>query len=298
MPHSPRSHLTAILNQIDSFPALPATVTRVMEITGNPESSANDLMQAILPDQSMCISILKLANSAFFGRPRKVSSIEEAIVGLGFQEIRNIILTQAIFNSFQKLKNTRKQDIDALWQHSLTCGFAARIIAAHTPGYSPSQLFITGLIHDIGKLAVLMAVPNIYNPGQILAEQLQRAFFPGEEETMGISHHTVGMHLLNRWLFPEPLCIAAGYHHHPETAPGDAAFPLIIQMANILSHVVHADEKMGGLEILTLIRESNPEAVLLWDRYNFHWHRKDIELWLATLRTDFDDGTLLHIFNE
>ena len=96
MPPSHHSHITEVLNQIDSFPALPATVNRVIEITGNPESSANDLMQAILPDQSMCIAILKLANSAFFGRPRKVASIEEAIVVLGFQEIRNIILTQAV----------------------------------------------------------------------------------------------------------------------------------------------------------------------------------------------------------
>ena len=71
------SHITAILNQTDSFPVLPATVNRVIEITGIPESSANDLMQAILPDQSMCTAILKLANSAFFGRPRKVASIED-----------------------------------------------------------------------------------------------------------------------------------------------------------------------------------------------------------------------------
>ena len=294
----PHSHLTAILNQIDSFPALPATVNRVIEITSNPESSANDLMQAILPDQSMCIAILKLANSAFFGRPRKVASIEEAIVVLGFQEIRNIILTQEVFNSFQKLKNTRKQDIDALWQHSLTCGLAAKIIATHTTGYSPSQLFIAGLIHDIGKLAILMILPNSYNPGQGLSEQLQRAFFPEEEEKIGISHNSVGMRLLNRWLFPEQLCASAGYHHRPDTAPDDAAFPMIIQMANILSHIVHANETMGGQEILGLIQKLNPEAALLWNRYNFHWQQEDLEIWLTTLRTDIADGTLLNIFNE
>jgi HD-like signal output (HDOD) protein len=298
MPPSHHLHITEILNQTDSFPALPATVNRVIEITGNPESSANDLMQAILPDQSMCIAILKLANSAFFGRPRKVASIEEAIVVLGFQEIRNIILTHAIFNSFQRLKNTSKHDIDALWQHSLTCGLAAKIIAAHTTGYSASKLFIAGLIHDIGKLAILMAIPNSYNLGQGLSEQLQRAFFPEEEEKIGISHTTVGMRLLNRWLFPEQLCASAGYHHRPNTAPGDAAFPLIIQMANILSHIVHGGEPMSGQEILELIEKSNPEAALLWSRYNFQWQQEDIEIWLTALRTDIEDGTLLNFFNE
>jgi HD-like signal output (HDOD) protein len=293
----PHSHIASILNQIDSFPALPATVNRVIEITGNPESSANDLMQAILPDQSMCISILKLANSAFFGRPRKVYSIEEAIVVLGFQEIRNIILTQAIFNSFQKLKKTIKQDIDTLWQHSLTCGLAAKIIA-QTTGYSPSQLFISGLIHDIGKLAILMAIPNSYSPGQEISKQLKRSLFPEEEKILGISHNMVGMRLLKRWLFPEELWAATGYHHHPDSAPNNAAFPLIIQMANILSHIIHANEAMSGQELLKLMQELNPKSTLLWSRYNFHWQQEDIEIWLTALRTDLGNGTLLNIFND
>jgi HD-like signal output (HDOD) protein len=300
MPLSHHSHITAILHQVAAFPALPATVNRVIEITGNPESSANDLMQAILPDQSMCVAILKLANSAFFGRPRHVASIEEAIVVLGFQEIRNIILTHAIFDSFQRLKDTSKHDIDALWLHSLTCGLAAKIIATHTTGYSSSKLFIAGLIHDIGKLAILMALPHSYShlEQEGLSEQLQRAFFPEEEEKFGISHNTVGMRLLNRWLLPEQLCTAAGYHHRPDTAPGDAAFPLIIQMANILSHIVHTDETLSGQEILALIEKSNPEAALLWSRYNFQWQQEDIEVWLTALRTDIEDGTLLSLFSE
>ena len=297
MPYSHHSHIASILNQIDSFPALPATVNRVIEITSNPKSSANDLMQAILPDQSICIAILKLANSAFFGRPRKVCSIEEAIVVLGFQEIRNIILTQAVFNSFQKFKNTKKQDIDALWQHSLTCGLAAKIIAAHTTGYSPSQLFIAGLIHDMGKLPILMALPHSYSPEQGLSEQLQHSFFPEEEEKFGISHNVVGMRLLNRWFFPEQLCTSTGYHHRPDTAPGDAAFPLIVQMANILSYIVH-DNEANGQEILGLIQKSSPESTLLWSRYNFHWQQEDIEIWLTALRTNLADGTLLTLFND
>ena len=69
-------------------------------------------------------------------------------------------------------------------------------------------------------------------------------------------------------------------------------------MANILSHIVHADEIMSGQEILELIEKSNPEAALLWNRYNFHWQQEDIEVWLTALRTDIEDGTLLSIFNE
>jgi HD-like signal output (HDOD) protein len=294
----PQSPIISILQQIDSFPALPATANRVMEITANPESTANELMRAILPDQAMSIAILKLANSAFFGRPREVCSIEEAIVVLGFQEIRTIILTQAVFNSFQKLRNINKQEIDALWEHSLTCGLAAKIVATHTHGYSPSQLFVAGLIHDMGKIAMLMAFPHSYSPrGQDFSERLRHSFFPDEEEKFGIGHDEVGMRLVNRWLFPESLCVAIGYHHHSDNVPGDGAFPLMVQMADMLSHAIHSPEMIDGQTFLRLIRDFNPEMIQLWSHYKFHWQEHDIDNWLTELRTSLADGTLLHMFS-
>jgi HD-like signal output (HDOD) protein len=255
-------------------------------------------MQAIIPDQSICVAILKLANSAFFGRPRKVSSIEEAVVVLGFQEIRNIVLTQAVFNSFQKFKNTNKQDIGALWQHSLTCGLAARIIATHTQKQSPNYYFIAGLIHDIGKLAMLLPLPNSYRSNLTLKEQLRLSFFPEEEEKFGISHDTVGMRLLNRWLFPEQLCSSTGYHHNPNTAPGDATFPLIVQMANILSHVVHAKNMIKGQEIMEIMHNFIPECTVLWEHYNFHWQPEDIDTWLVEIQAAINEESYLHIFTK
>lgn len=294
----PHSNIALIIKQIDSFPPLPNTVIRVLEITGNPESSAHELMQAILPDQSMCVAILKVANSAFFGRPREVCSIEEAVVVLGFQEIRNIILTQAVFNSFRKFRNTNKQDIDALWQHSLTCGLAAKIIATHTAKYSPSQLFIAGLIHDIGKITLFISFPNYYSPAPEISEQLSLSLSSAEEENFGISHDNIGMRLLTRWLFPEQLCASTGYHHHPKATPTNTEFALIVQMADILSHSVCSTEAMNGQEILDLIKNLTPESTVLWSRYNFHWQQEDIDNWLTDLRTDLADGTLLNIFNS
>lgn len=294
----PPSSITTIISQIDSFPALPVTVSRVIEITGNPESSVQDLMEAILPDQSMCIAILKIANSAFFGSPRKVCSIEEAIITLGFHEIRNIVLTHAVFNSFQKFRNTCKQDVEALWQHSLTCGLAAKIIATHTPGHAPSQFFIAGLIHDIGKLTILMALPNSYSPGPEFSGRLHLPHLTQEEEQLGISHDSVGMRLLNRWLFPEQLCFSAGYHHSPGSAPANAAFPLIIQMADILSHLVHRNEAVNGRELLDQVKYSTPKGDLLWSRYHLDWQPEDIESWLTDLRSNLEDGSLLHLFND
>ena len=90
-------YLVAIDNQINSLPALPTIVAQVIEVTADPESSAGDLMQVILPDQTMCSTILKVANSAFFGIPQGVSTIDRAVVVLGHEEIRNIVIGKAIF---------------------------------------------------------------------------------------------------------------------------------------------------------------------------------------------------------
>lgn len=293
------SNIALLIDQIDSFPALSATVSRVLEITGNPESSAQELMQAILPDQSMCVAILKLANSAFFGRPRKVSSIEEAVVVLGFHEIRNIVLTQAVFHSFQKFRSTNKEDIDALWRHSLTCGLAARIIADHSGQYvSSSQFFIAGLIHDIGKLAMLMVFPQSYSAVAEIPEHQRLPNFLEEEEKYGISHDRVGLRLLNRWLFPETLCISVGYHHRPAVAPSNGEFSLIVSMADILSHIEQSQKECTGWEVLELMKARSPEDELLWKRYDFDWQEDDVENWLAALRTELADGNLLHLFND
>jgi len=292
----PNSHIASVLRQIDFFPPLPATAIRVLKITGNPESSAHDLMQAILPDQSMCVAILKIVNSAFFGRPRQINSIEEAVIVLGFLEIRNIVLTQAVFSSFQKFRNISKPCIDTLWQHSLICGLAAKMIADRTAGYSPSHLFIAGLIHDIGKLALLMVYPN-YNPVPEISEHLSLTSTDEEKAQFGMSHGHVGMRLLNRWLFPEQLCAATGFHHHPASAPDNAAFPLIIQMADILSHSIHGNEMIKARDALSLIDNLTPDSTPLWSRYNLHWQEEDIEKWLTDLREALQDGTLLKMFN-
>jgi HD-like signal output (HDOD) protein len=253
-------------------------------------------MQAILPDQSMCVAILKIVNSAFFGSPRQISSIEEAVIVLGFLEIRNIVLTQAVFSSFQKFRHISKPRIDTLWQHSLTCGLAAKMIADRTAGYSPSHLFIAGLIHDIGKLTLLMAYPN-YSPASEVSGHLALTSTAEEKAQFGISHDQVGMRLLNRWLFPEQLCAATGSHHHPASAPDNAAFPLLIQMADILSHAIHSEEMTKGRDVLDLIDNLTPDSTPLWSRYNLHWQEEDIEQWLTDLREALQDGTLLEMFN-
>jgi HD-like signal output (HDOD) protein len=97
----------SIDKQLERLPPLPITVTWVLRVTANPESSANDLMKAILPDQTMCVTVLRVANSALYGRPKKVASLEKAIVVLGFDEVRSIVLGKAVLTTFRDMLASR-----------------------------------------------------------------------------------------------------------------------------------------------------------------------------------------------
>lgn len=273
-----------IYKQVDNFPALPATVNKVMTVTGDPESSANDLMRAILPDPSMCATILKIANSAFFGIPRNVSSIEQAVVVLGFEEIRNIVLGKAVFNSFQNF-NLNRESIDLFWEHSFTCGLAAKLIGEHLK-ISPSELFIAGLIHDIGKLAMLITFPGDYALFYELTEPYQFRSVVREKDEYSISHDTVGLRILNKWLFPDKLLMAAGYHHQPEKADCYRAYPIIIQMADMLSLMHCSPDGLDGNDVTTIFDDFMPESRELWIANSLPWDSRELGKWYEQLHED------------
>ncbi len=291
------SSFTPISNYIDSLPALPAIVTRVMEITRNPESSANDLMQAILPDQSMCAAILKIANSAFFGFPRKVDTIENAVMVLGFTEVQNIVLGKAVFNSFKKLTIHNQIDIENFWAHSFTCGLAAKIIAEDL-GHSPSKLFIGGLLHDIGKLAMLVAYAEDYSHLLKLSGPLHFNSTLEEREIFTISHDDVGHKILHNWFFPEQLTQAVGYHHFPGDSPDSSRLPMIIQMADIIALTLSNSETINLEDLKTMLRDFHPEIPLLWEKHSLSYETR-LNNWLQATQESLEkDSAILETFSS
>ncbi len=103
---------STLIAQIESMPTLPTVALRVMEVTANPGSSANDLMEIIGPDISLTAKILKIANSPFYGLTREISSLQHAVTVLGFKEIRNMVISAVAFESFKNIKHDNKFDIN------------------------------------------------------------------------------------------------------------------------------------------------------------------------------------------
>lgn len=291
-------NLEAIYRKIDAFPALPTVVSRVIEITGNQDSSANELMEAILPDQAMCATILKIANSAFFGLPREVATIEKAVMVLGYDEIRNIVLGKAVFNSFKQYNGKNSKSIKQFWAHSFSCGLAAKILAERID-LSPSELFIAGLIHDIGKLAILITFPNIYSHLLNTNGDNPLSSCEKEKELFIICHDEVARKILKRWLFPVSLVQAVGYHHRPAKAPGHSLLCSTVQIADIMAHLTTFANGMAEVDFKAIMLNLKPDLFDLWINLDLPCSKREVNTWLNRLRESHEkDDAILSAFSS
>jgi HD-like signal output (HDOD) protein len=275
-------HTNIINRQIEAFPPLPTTVTRVLSITSDPKSSAQDLIQAILPDQTMCTVILKIANSAFFGIPRGVATMERAVVVLGYEEIRNIVIGKAFFGSLPKISKETRKTLEIFWEHAFTCGLAAKILGEKLH-ISPSELFIAGLIHDIGKIAMLLAYPNEYPILRDISTSSHGHSTAEERNRFGIGHDEAGIRLARKWLLPEKLMMAIGFHHSPQDAPRCIEYPLIIQAADILSLMHCRSETVKAHEVEKMFHDLLPDVAAIWQNNNLSWEPQNLGTWYETL---------------
>lgn len=290
--HMKSSKSELIKQHIDSFPVLPMTVTRLMNITNDPDCSVKDVVATIHSDQSLSLTILKIANSVLFGRPQKVDSIKMAVVILGFNEVQRIALTKALINSFGKLARQHKPLVDRFWQHSFVCGMAARVIA-RDQHISPEIAFMSGLIHDIGKLIMLQTFAEDYAPEQWMAGLSNEQSLHEELQMFSFTHDMLGGQLLKKWFFPENLITAVAYHHRPEEAVSEKALAHVIQLADFLSFYCCNRELLDDDDILAAMQASLPDVQSHWNGFGGTLENAAITGWFNWLATNYEQGGVL-----
>ncbi len=275
---------STLVAKLKSIPTLPTVALRVMEITANQKSSANDLMAVISPDVSLTTKILKIANSPFYGLRREISSLQHAVTVLGFKEIRNLVIATVAFDSFKNLKQDGKFDINKFWKHSFCCALAAKTIASDLQIES-NELFVAGLIHDIGKLAMYVTFPREFMMQLEIMNPLKIKYtsFEAEKDVFGMTHDEVGMQLLKKWMFPENLLIAVGYHHRPQEADKQSLFPIVVHIADILTHVyeMQAEDEEGDYFQTELFYG---DAIKLSQSFGIDWNVSDLSKFQQALK--------------
>jgi len=223
-----------LLVRVGKLPTMPHVAAKTLELVGNPETTTKQLQGVIDSDQVLAMRILKVANSALYALPRKVKVLSEAIVMLGFNHIRSLVLAEAIQNLF-KGKGKRGDLLESLlWEHSVGAAFAAKCLAQLTQPSLSEQAFVGALIHDIGKLILLQGDPKAYQEIIQSIYNEYQPFTPLEREEFGLGHAEVGATLAERWNLDEQLTIAIRTHHE-EDEPGADELCELVRLGNAMS---------------------------------------------------------------
>lgn len=278
-----RDLIIKLTAQIDVLPTLPAIVNQVLSVTANPESSAQDLLAVIEPDPAMTAKILEMANSAFYSRANKVVTLKQALMTIGFNEVRNIVLSLAVSNNFSALSRVRGFDPYDFWRHAFIVGIAAKLIAGGMQ-LKAGDLFVAGLIHDIGKLALLIIAPDGYARIMKMTGNYGLEHLAAEKHVLGLNHAQVGMRLANKWMLPESLVAAVGYHHEPGQAnESQVVYPLVVHLSDCLSHILALSQQGEGQPV---IPEGcfSAETAAYAKRHGIDWHMETVEAYLVELK--------------
>jgi HD-like signal output (HDOD) protein len=235
-----QTHLQILINDlVDGFPTLPAVVAQVMAITADADSSTKDLYRVIQADQALTVNVLKMANSVFYGLPKRIGSLQHALSILGYVEVRNLVIMQAVFKSFKAVGGKGPMDIRPFWQHALSSALAAELIG-RAAGPGDQDFYVAGLVHDIGKLVIYMALPEAYSELVTEVGPYAHTMFVMEHRFFGMTHEETAQRVLRQWMFPESILEAVGCHHHPEKASDHAAVTWVVHAADLLVRWDHA----------------------------------------------------------
>jgi len=231
-----REEIRLTIRNIKNLPTLPAIVGRILEVADEAGSSARELADIISHDQSVSAKVLNLANSAFYGFSRRIATIPQAVVVLGFETVKSLALGVSVFQSLSLKVGRVTFDREQFWMHSIGCAAAAKLVAKSIGLKDTGTPFVAGLLHDVGKVILDTYFNAEYQ--RVIEEMLDegRSAVDVETDVLNIDHAEVGGWMATRWKFPDTLVTPITFHHNLLGTPAENLnFVLMVNLANILT---------------------------------------------------------------
>ncbi|MHC4129686.1 MAG: HDOD domain-containing protein [Planctomycetota bacterium] len=233
--------VASAIAEISHIATLPEITLKIIELVEDPSSTAQDLHKVISNDPALCSRILKVVNSAFYGLPRQIGSINRAIVLLGLNAVKNIAIAASLTKLFRGGELCARFSAKDLWIHSIATAACAKLICDELKLGVSDEAFLAGLIHDIGIMVEVQAMRHE------LLQVFEEMTFDGdgapscdmrevEQRTLGADHQAFGSGLCEAWKFPKSFTYVTHHHHDPTKLPAaNRTLTAIVYVADRLS---------------------------------------------------------------
>ena len=257
--------LKLFLNKLETFknlPSLPQLLLTLIDACNQDMGSAKEISDIVGKDPSLSLKILRLVNSAYYGLPQKIENMNQAVTLVGTDAVRNIAICASVYEAFRQTKDNEIINLKLFWWHSLKCAVLSRIIAENIHYKPPDEAFLSGLLHDIGRLVLWINFPEKYENLLKIHKDRHELLLAGEAR-IGATHSEVGAWLLRRWNLQSFMADSVLYHHEPAERMLNA-LPLvqIVNVANALCHTPVPEKSLKNAQEIFGFNPTDIEAFL------------------------------------
>lgn len=269
----------ARIEKSGNLPTLPEVLIRLIEACENNDTPLSEIASIVRVDPALCFRILQVVNSSYYGFQSTFTGIERAVVYLGSNSIKNIAVTASIHQVFdrKRYKAVKHFNLNTFWWHSLMCATLARRLAKQTGFGSPEEAYLSGLLHDIGRLMLVSTFPKEHEAILLDTEDIRNELW-AENQLIGVTHCEAGAWLVTNWKLNSLMADAIKYHHESLEKIRES-FPLvkIVFVANLMTENCQAHERNGeagellGLhnsELMDIVKGAREEVVQLAENLN------------------------------
>lgn len=229
-----QSIIERIVQTTGDIPAMPQVANLVLDRIADPNVTPKEIQLIISKDQAMAARVLKVANSSYYGLSRSVTKLSDAIVVMGFNSLRSLVMTTVMNDLFKSFGLAEK----LLWEHSLVAAATAKRIASAIRFPRVEESFLAGLMHDIGKVVLNLKMPDktLTILQEVYNSKGATTFTQMEQDLFGFTHAEVGRLVAQKWNFAEEIEEAIGCHHKPAEASVLPALSHVVNLANAVCH--------------------------------------------------------------
>lgn len=236
-----------IVLESPSLPTLPAVACKLLSISSNEETGMKEIADMVSKDVSLSVKVLKMANSAFYNLPHKVSTIHQAASRLGINAIRSLLLSFSFLSMRTKDKNDTF-NYEKFWEQSLANAVAAKLIVTEIVKSDWEEIFIAGLLENIGELILALSFPQEYKQVLLEASGSDEDITELEQHIIGADHAFIGYEVAKNWNFPNILLTPIQYHHRPDSYKGnDKKLRIIVNviyLSGLITNILYSNKPL------------------------------------------------------